>query len=114
MYKPGISWRRACLLLGFALSAAGCASSAGITHDQAMREPAALGANTEFNAWPATDWWKQLNDEELDHLIEQALRENPGIAQAAKQIEKAAAYADSARSTLSPQVTGSLSVSRQR
>ena len=114
MYKPGISWRRACLLIGFALSAAGCASSAGITHDQAMREPAALGANTEFNAWPATDWWKQLNDEELNHLIEQALRENPGIAQAAKQIEKAAAYADSARSTLSPQVTGALSVSRQR
>ena len=114
MRNHNISWRRACLLIGFALSAAGCASSAGITHDQTMRDPAELGARAEFNAWPTADWWKQLNDEELGHLIELALHENPGIAQAAKQIEKAAAYADSARSTLAPQVTGALSVSRQR
>ena len=118
MHKPGISWRRACLLIGCMLgvagAVAGCASSAGIAHDQTMRDPATLGARAEFNAWPAADWWKQLNDARLDHLIEQALRENPGISQAAKQIEKAAAYADSARSALAPQVTGALSVSRQR
>lgn len=114
MYKPDISWRHACLLIGFVLSVGGCASSAGIKHDQAMRDPAALGARAAFNAWPAADWWKQLDDEKLDHLIALALRENPGMIQAAKQIEKAVAYTSSARSALAPQVTGALSISRQR
>lgn len=102
------------LLLSVAIGLGGCISSAGIKHDQALREPAALGARAKFDAWPAEQWWKSLQDPELDRLIEQALKENPNITQAAKRLEKAAAYASSARAELAPQLSGEADVSRQR
>ncbi|EEF23036.1 conserved hypothetical protein, partial [Ricinus communis] len=43
-----------------------------------------------------------------------ALQENPSLTQAAKRVEKAAAYASAAGAALKPQVTGSVDVSRQR
>ncbi|HEY8117860.1 MAG TPA: efflux transporter outer membrane subunit [Methylophilaceae bacterium] len=104
-------------LLSLTFSAAiisGCVSSAGIQHEQKLAEAATLGANAQFDAWPTQDWWKNLRDPELDQLIEQALKENPNIAEAASRIKKAAAYANAANAALAPQVNGSLSISRQR
>jgi NodT family efflux transporter outer membrane factor (OMF) lipoprotein len=92
----------------------GCVSSAGIQHEQTLRQPTTLGAHAEFDAWPAQDWWKSLKDPELDHLVEQALKENPNIAQAASRMRKAASYASAANAALAPQVVSNLSISRQR
>lgn len=92
----------------------GCVSPAGIQHDQALREPSALGAKAAFAAWPEEDWWKKLGDPQLDQLIAKALRENPGITQAAKRLEKAYAYAEAAGAALKPQLDASLDISRQR
>jgi NodT family efflux transporter outer membrane factor (OMF) lipoprotein len=102
------------LLISAAIGMTGCISSSGIQHDQALRDPTTLGAHAKFDAWPAEQWWKSLNDPELDRLIEQALKENPTITQAAKRMEKAAAYASAAKSTLAPQVSGDAYIQRQR
>src|ERR1700709_616782 len=92
----------------------GCISTSGIQHDQAMRDPATLGARAKFDAWPGEQWWESLKDPELDRLIEKALKENPKITQAAKRMEKAAAYVTTAKSALAPQLSGDASLSRQR
>lgn len=102
------------LVLVAALAAAGCVSTAGIKHDQTLAEPAALGARASFDAWPQADWWKTLNDSQLNQLIAQALQANPNVILASKRLEKAQAAASSANATLYPQLTGSADVSRQR
>ncbi|HEY7985696.1 MAG TPA: efflux transporter outer membrane subunit [Methylophilaceae bacterium] len=102
------------MLISAAIGMSGCISSSGIQHDQALRDPTTLGAQAKFDAWPAEQWWKSLNDPELDRLIEQALKENPNITQAAKRMEKAAAYVTTAKSALSPQLSGDAYFQRQR
>lgn len=102
------------ILLAAVMSMEGCISSSGIVHDQALRDPTTIGAHAKFDAWPAEQWWKSLNDPELDRLIEQALKENPSITQAAKRMEKAAAYTITAKSALAPQLSGDAYFNRQR
>lgn len=93
---------------------AGCNSTQGIRQDQAKREPKTLGAQATFSQWPAELWWQSFNDPLLNHLIDQALRDNPNVVIAAKRLESANAYASAAKSAIYPQVDGSLVVSCQR
>ncbi len=102
------------LLLAAVMSLDGCISFSGIQHDQVLHDPATLGAHAKFDAWPSEQWWKNLKDPELDRLIEQALKENPSITQAAKRMEKAAAYVTTTKSALAPQLSGDAYFSRQR
>ena len=102
------------LMLITLIALSGCVSSKGITHDQTMREPTLLGAKAKFDAWPKEQWWESLKDPTLNQLIDLALKDNPNIVQAAKRLDKARAYVGYAQSVLSPQVTGSADVSRQR
>lgn len=96
------------------IALSGCASSKGITHSQAIRSPASLGAKAKFDTWPTEQWWMNLQDPTLSHLIDLALKDNPNIVQAAKRLDKAQACVGYAQSALSPQVTGSADVIRQR
>lgn len=102
------------LALIAALALGGCASSAGIHHDQAMHKPQTPVQPAAFAAWPQRDWWKAYQDDELDRLITAALQDNPNIVLAAKRMQKAQAYVGTARSASQPQVNGSASVIRQR
>lgn len=108
----------ATLFSGLALIAVsglgGCASSAGIRHDQTMHQPQTPVQQAAFDAWPQQDWWQAYKDGQLDRLITTALRDNPDIIIAAKRMQKAQAYAGTARSAAAPQVNGSASVIRQR
>jgi NodT family efflux transporter outer membrane factor (OMF) lipoprotein len=102
------------VLLSLVIALSGCISTSGIQHDQTLRDPTALGAHAQFDAWPVEKWWQSLNDAQLDSLIEQALSENPNVTQAAKRLEKAAAYASAAQSALAPKVDGDAYINRQR
>ncbi|HEU4709018.1 MAG TPA: TolC family protein, partial [Methylophilaceae bacterium] len=102
------------VLLSASIVLGGCVSTAGISHDQAMRQPDEAGAQTQFADWPKTGWWQALGDEQLNQLVEKALQDSPNIVLAAKRLEQARAQAEGAKAAIYPQVNGSASVVRQR
>lgn len=63
--------------------------------------------------WPTLDWAKQFGDPQLPQLIDEALADNPSIAQAQARIAKASSYIETSRSALYPKVTGSYSWTRE-
>ena len=65
-------------------------------------------------AWPARDWWKALNDAQLDALIDEAVRGSPTLSIAAARARKAIAAADEVATALSPRIDGSASSTRER
>lgn len=93
--------------LAGALLAAGCASTAGITPQAHLREPAALAAgrsladaSTPSAHWPALQWWRDFGDPQLDALVDEALAGAPSLEIADARARKAqaqAALADAAR-----------------
>jgi NodT family efflux transporter outer membrane factor (OMF) lipoprotein len=99
-----------------ALGLAGCVNYSGIKSDHQLDAPASLETQESLPAeggkWPSLDWSEQFGDPQLPKLIDEALKDNPDIAEARARIDKATAYAGSAKSTLYPNVSGSYSWSR--
>ena len=103
------------------LALAGCASSGGLHPDGSSLDPSSLkterslaGLAVTPAAWPAQDWWSGLADPQLNALIDEALKDNPGLAAAdarAREAQAAAGEADAARS---PTVNGGASVAVAR
>lgn len=54
--------------------------------------------------WPASNWWSQYNDAQLDTLIQAALTENPTIQAAQSRIAMADSQVRLARAASGPQV----------
>jgi multidrug efflux system outer membrane protein len=65
-------------------------------------------------AWPARQWWKAMNDAQLDALIEQALRTAPDLQVAQARITAAHAATGLNRASTGLQAAASADVSRQR
>ena len=59
------------------------------------------------------NWWKQLGDEQLNRLIDQALRDSPSIKTADTRIQNAKALIDANRSSLLPQIGINTQINRQ-
>ena len=64
--------------------------------------------------WPAADWWRSLDDPQLDALIAEALADNPGLEVASARIRQADAQAGLAHAGLAPTLGGRLGVSGVR
>ncbi|MFM0522073.1 MULTISPECIES: efflux transporter outer membrane subunit [Caballeronia] len=100
-----------------ALALAGCANYAGISSDKQIASPENFDATQSLpgqgGQWPALDWAKQFGDPQLPQLIDEALADNPTIAQAQSRIAKASAYIETSRSALYPKVNGSYSWTRE-
>ena len=89
------------------LALAGCANSGGLHPDGTSLDPSSLKAERSLAgvtispaAWPTQDWWSGLGDAQLASLIDEALKDNPGLAAAdarARQAQAAAGEADAAR-----------------
>ena len=100
---------------------AGCASMDGLAPHSSTRDANALAAQQSLRdahvaaaAWPARDWWKALNDAQLDALIDEAVRGSPTLNIAAARARKALAAADEVATALSPRIDGSASSTRER
>jgi len=100
---------------------AGCASMDGLAPHSSTRDASALAAQQSLRdahvadaAWPARDWWKALNDAQLDALIDEAVRGSPTLNIAAARARKALAAADEVATALSPRIDGSASSTRER
>ena len=111
----------AVLALPVAAWLAGCASTAGLAPSSSRRDADALAARHTLQdaqvaakAWPARDWWKVLNDSQLDALMDEALRGSPTLNIAAARTRKALAAADASATALSPRIDGSASSTRER
>ena len=104
------------ILASAALSA--CASMLGLLPSTQQREPAAMDVEQSLAAvklsaaaWPATDWWRALGDPQLDALIDEALRGNPGLEAADARTRLALAQADTADAARQPKVGAAVSAS---
>jgi len=76
----------------------------------AWQEPANAGLQSqEANL---AEWWRQLNDPVLDHLIERAGRQNLDLRQAMARVLEARALRGAAEAELWPRVDGTASVGR--
>jgi len=98
---------------------AGCVSSGGLHTTGTLTEANSLkagqsltGVSLSSTAWPAQDWWVGFGDPQLTGLIDEALKNNPSLAEAearAQRAQAAAASLDAARdpqADLDAQVTG--------
>lgn len=109
------------VFLGAGLVLAGCASTGGLHPEGSLTSPAALHAERSLGklklspaAWPANDWWKTLDDAQLDALIDEALKNNPDLASADARVHAAQAQIDTANSRRLPTVNGDASVTGVR
>ncbi|CAB3642135.1 efflux transporter outer membrane subunit [Paraburkholderia rhynchosiae] len=120
MPSPVAKGISAAAVLTILLTIAGCASTGGIAPQASSTEPASLDAGNAIRAanadaqWPAADWWRAFNDPQLNAWIEAAQANNPGLAAAQARVREAMSIAGVARSALSPQVNGHLSIQRQK
>src|SRR5690349_5514729 len=64
-----------------ALALAGCANMSGIAPQSTLSTPQSVGlaesGTPSFR--PATEWWRDFGDEQLDRLVAQALAGNPSL-----------------------------------
>lgn len=120
MQSPVPKGVAAAAVLTILLTIAGCANTGGIAPQASGIEPSSLDAGNAIRAanadaqWPAADWWRAYNDPQLNEWIEAAQAGNPTLAVAQARVREAVSMAGVARSALSPQVNGSLSIQRQK
>ncbi|HTV86902.1 MAG TPA: efflux transporter outer membrane subunit [Dyella sp.] len=96
--------------LAFCVLLAGCATSGGLHPTGSMLDARSLksqqslaGVALSPTAWPAQDWWIGLGDQQLTQLIDEALQNNPTLAQAQARAKQAQAVADSVDAARAPQ-----------
>ncbi|WP_168787463.1 efflux transporter outer membrane subunit [Paraburkholderia aromaticivorans] len=120
MQSPAPKWIGITSAIAISLTIVGCASTGGVAPQASGIEPASLDAGNAIRAanadaqWPAVDWWRAYNDPQLNQWIEDAQAGNPSLAAAQARVREAMSMAGVARSALSPQVNGSLSIQRQK
>ncbi len=74
-----------------------------------------LGLSSQVSApVPAQSWWTGFNDSQLDRLMQQALADNPTLAQAIARVREAQSIADVTRAGLAPSVSFNAQESRRR
>lgn len=109
------------VLLGLAMSLAGCANYSGLDAKGVSLDAQSLKTAQSFKdiklspaAWPKSEWWKSLGDPQLDGLINEALRDSPDmqVAIARTHQASAAAYAANAQRTPTLEAEGGISRSR--
>lgn len=107
----------ACFFVVFSIIT-GCASTHGIAPQgktlpgEALATDAAIRDADHDAQWPAATWWQRYADPQLDHWIDLALADNPGLAQARARVRAALAMAGAAEAAEAPQLNGELSLNR--
>ena len=103
------------------LALAGCVSSGGLHPDGKVIAPSSLHAARSLDgvtlspaAWPRADWWTGLGDAQLDVLMTEALRDNPGLAVADARARAAQAAVGAAEAARGPSVNAGASVAGAR
>lgn len=104
------------LALAAAFLLVGCANP-GASHTPLLQTtPSAAGLSSSAASDTATpgQWWKSLGDDQLDTLIDQALRGNPSLAVSRARLEQAVALSQVREAINGPQANLGVDVTRQR
>lgn len=109
------------LPLAFAIALAGCANDHGLKPDATVAQPGSLNATRSLAAvtvspaaWPSATWWSSLGDQQLNALIDEALRDSPDLQVAAARAHQATAAANAADADRSAYIGADANVSRSR
>ena len=106
-------FRLTAIALSLALSA--CITPPKQGPQQQALQGADLGLAPQLVApQQAPAWWSAYGDAQLDRLMQQALSNNPSLAQAMARVREAQALADVSRAGLSPSVSFDAQETRQR
>ena len=97
--------------LAVCVALAGCVSSGGLHTTDTLTDAASLKserslANVSLSptAWPTQDWWVGFGDPQLTALIDEALKNNPSLADVEARARQAQAAADGLDAARDPQV----------
>jgi outer membrane protein TolC len=107
------------ILLFASLLVGACASTAGLSTQAEQRSVSQLSAERSLAGtsaaapWPQRDWWKSLNDPQLDRLIDEALAGSPTLRVAEARTRQALAAAGVARSQLFPEINADAELTRE-
>lgn len=123
MRRDGIVRRLPRMLAPAALTLAlgACASTHGlhpvgkeIAADSLQARQSLAGVQVSPAAWPRQDWWRVLGDAQLDALITEALRDNPGLAAADARAQLAQTEAQALDAAREPSVDASYAATGAR
>ncbi|QYG09890.1 efflux transporter outer membrane subunit [Janthinobacterium sp. PAMC25594] len=105
-------------VLALSLSLAGCASIPPDTQQLPQQELAKVQLAADIHlaseGWPAAQWWRQFQDDQLDQLIEQALSASPSLDAANARIGSALSAFDAQHAGRGPRLDLDANASRQR
>ncbi|HEY0265117.1 MAG TPA: TolC family protein, partial [Rhizomicrobium sp.] len=83
----------------------GCIAAPPTTPQLAQTAPAALGLGGTAAPRFQPDWWTAFGDPQLDRLVAQAQKDNPGLQAALARIRAAQAALSAERASAYPQVS---------
>jgi NodT family efflux transporter outer membrane factor (OMF) lipoprotein len=114
-------WPRTFACTALTLALAACASTRGlhttgheIAPDSLQTRQSLAGVQVSPAAWPQQDWWHALGDPQLDALIAEALRDNPGLAVADARAQLAQSEAQALDAARDPNVEASYAATGAR
>jgi NodT family efflux transporter outer membrane factor (OMF) lipoprotein len=97
-----------------------CASMGNIHPQSHMQDPNALGAGTAIQRstapieWPTQQWWKALQDDQLDHLLAVALADNPNLHVAQARVRQAQSIAGIAQANTQVKAQADAALNREK
>ena len=99
-------------LLALVLSA--CARPPDIATRTPLRDARSLGLSAAAAAMPGAQWWRELGDEQLNALVEQALASNPSLQVAQARLLRAQAGVGLSQAARGPQLSAAIDATRQK
>lgn len=107
---------RTLLLAAMTVALAACVMPPRKLDHPTLRDDVPLaGLPTATRAgWPAADWWTAYRDDQLDRLIDQAMRQAPDLALAQSRLGSAEQSIRAAAAQAGLNINGSAQVARQR
>ena len=106
------------LALSVSIALAGCASIPPDTQQLPQQDLAKVQLAADIHlaseGWPAAQWWRQFQDEQLNQLIENALSASPSLEVANARIGSALSAFDAQHAQRGPSIDASANANRQR
>ena len=117
--RPSIAAHpRRMLLACLIVALSGCAQIPSLDLPASAKDGQRYAACESFagpaTRWPDESWWQSYDDQQLDALIQEALRGSPDLAAASARLRRAEAVGNIAVAALLPQLSANASASEQR
>ena len=99
-------------LVALVLSA--CVSPPDTATRTPLRDARSLGLSAAAAGMPGAQWWRELGDEQLNALVEQALASNPSLQVAQARLLRAQAGVGLSQAASGPQLGAAIDATRQK